>query len=116
MKNNNIHLQTRRDFLRTSILGGAVSWTVPSFIAATFDSLHATAMASTGQIVTGKDAPILVVVQLAGGNDGLNTVVPYTNDYYHKARNVLAFKPNQLLKIGDTYALNPNLAGVKSLY
>ncbi len=38
------------------------------------------------QIATGKDATILVVLQMAGGNDGLNTVVPYANDFYHQAR------------------------------
>ena len=72
--------------LRTSVLGGALSWTVPAFLANTFSALHAQAADPATQAVTGKDATILVVLQMAGGNDGLNTVVPYANDYYHQAR------------------------------
>ena len=79
-------LHTRREFLRTSVLGGALTWTVPAFLANTFSALHADAADSATQAATGKDSTILVVLQMAGGNDGLNTVVPYTNDHYHKAR------------------------------
>ena len=59
-------LTTRRDFLRTTLLGGALSWTVPSFVANTFSALHASADGALTQIATGKDGPILVLVQLAG--------------------------------------------------
>ncbi len=114
--NTSLTLKTRREFLRTTILGGAITWTVPSFVASTFDSLNAAAADSAGQIATGKDAPILVVMQLGGGNDGLNTVVPYTNDFYYKARPVLGIKPNQVLKINDECGLNPSLAGFKQLF
>ena len=79
-------MQTRREFLRTSVLGGALTWTVPAFLANTFSALHAAAADSATQTATGKDATILVILQMAGGNDGLNTVVPYANDYYHQAR------------------------------
>jgi uncharacterized protein (DUF1501 family) len=82
---NEIKLHTRRDFLRTTVLGSALSFTVPAFLANTFSALHASAADSATQIVTGKDSTILVVLQMAGGNDGLNTVVPYSNDFYHKA-------------------------------
>ena len=73
---NEISLQTRREFLRTTVLGSALSWTVPAFLADTFAALHSDAADSATQIITGKDATILVVLQMAGGNDGLNTVVP----------------------------------------
>ena len=63
-------LLTRRHFLRTSILGAALSWTVPIFVERTFSLLNAEAAETTTQIATGKDHPILVVLQLAGGNDG----------------------------------------------
>jgi uncharacterized protein (DUF1501 family) len=109
-------LTTRRDFLRTTLLGGALSWTVPSFVAHTFSALHAAADGSLTQVATGKDGPILVLIQLAGGNDGLNAVVPYTNDFYYQARPTLGIKPADVLKLSDTLGFNPALAGFKSLY
>jgi len=68
---NEITLKTRREFLRASILGGALSWTVPAFLANTFSAMHAQAEDSATQIATGRDSNILVVLQMAGGNDGL---------------------------------------------
>jgi uncharacterized protein (DUF1501 family) len=109
-------LTTRRDFLRTTLLGGALGWTVPSFVAQTFSALHAAADGSLTQIATGKDGPILVLIQLAGGNDGLNAVVPYTNDFYYQARPTLGIPAASVLKLSDTLGLNPALAGFKSLY
>ena len=113
---NNPLFTTRRDFLRTTLLGGALSWTVPSFVAQTFSALHAQADGALTQVTTGKDGPILVLIQLAGGNDGLNAVVPYTNDYYFKARPTIGIPANQVLTLNDTLGLNPNLDGFKSLY
>jgi uncharacterized protein (DUF1501 family) len=113
---NNPLFTTRRDFLRTTILGGALTWTVPSFVAQTFTALHAAADGSLTQIATGKDGPILVLIQLAGGNDGLNAVVPYTNDYYYKARPTIGIPANQVLTLNDTLGLNPALAGFKNLF
>ena len=74
-------LKTRREFLQSTLLGGALTWTVPSFFSTTLTGLAAE---TTG--LTGKDDPILVILQLAGGNDGLNTVVPHGNDHYRRAR------------------------------
>ena len=113
---NNPILTTRRDFLRTSMLGGALAWTVPGFVAQTFSSLHAAADGSLTQIATGKDSPILILIQLAGGNDGLNAVVPYTNDYYYKARPTIAIPKEQVLTLNDTLGLNPGMTGFKSLF
>src|SRR6267142_196843 len=96
---NEITLQTRREFLRTTVLGSALSWTVPAFLANTFAALQAGAADSTTQIATGKDGTILVVLQMAGGNDGLNTVVPYAEDAYHRARPQLALPNEQILTI-----------------
>ncbi|HWD21158.1 MAG TPA: DUF1501 domain-containing protein [Verrucomicrobiae bacterium] len=104
----NITLQTRRQFLRTGILGGALSWTVPVFLSRTFSAM-------AGERPD-KDAPILVILQMAGGNDGLNTVVPYRNDFYHKARPKIGLAENAVLKINDEIGLPKSLAGFKDLY
>jgi len=111
-----IALHTRRDFLRTSVLGGALSWTVPAFLSETFSALQAEAADSATQAATGKDSTILVVLQMAGGNDGLNTVVPYVSDHYYRARTRIAVPAKSLLKIDDQIGLHPSLAGFKELY
>src|SRR6266487_2048443 len=109
-------LKTRREFLRSSLLGGALTWTVPAFLAHTFDSLHAQAANSAIQTPTGADANILVVLQMAGGNDGLNTVVPFSNDHYAAARTRLRIPAREVLKINDQLGFHPALEGFKSLY
>jgi len=115
MKTKNT-LQTRREFLRTSLLGVAATWTLPVFLEKTFFALDAMAANAVTQTATGKDGTILVVLQLAGGNDGLNTVVPYADDAYHRARPRLALPNEQILTIDHYVGLNPKLAGLKSLY
>ncbi len=109
-------LHTRRQFLRTSILGGALASTVPLFLEKTFLSLDTMAAATPGQFTTGKDATILVVLQLAGGNDGINTVVPFADDAYYKARPKLFLPPSGILKVNDHIGLHPRLTGLKNLY
>src|SRR2546425_1220871 len=111
-----ITLQTRREFLRTTVLGGALSWTVPAFLANTFAALQAEAADKATQIATGRDSTMLVILQMAGGNDGLNTVVPFANDYYHRARPRIGLAEKQVLKINDDVGLHSNLAGFKDLY
>ncbi len=113
---NEITLQTRRQFLRTTVLGSALTWTVPAFLADTFAALHSEAADSATQIVTGKDAPILVVLQMAGGNDGINTVVPYTNDYYRNARPKLGLSAQQVLNLNGEIGFHNALTGFKNLY
>ena len=58
----------------------------------------------------------LVVVQLTGGNDFMNTIVPYTNRHYYDARNTVVLKQDEVLPIDDTLAINPNAAPFKRLY
>jgi len=113
-----IGLKTRREFLRTGLLGGSLCWTVPSFLQNTMLSLHAAADGQLVQGITGKDGNILVVLQLAGGNDGLNTLVPFGDDDYRRARPSLAFKENQVLKLGakEKVGLHPALGGLAKSY
>ena len=60
--------------------------------------------------------PVLVVVQLSGGNDFMNTVVPYTAGIYYDSRPVVGLKEDEVLPIHDTLAWNPNCAPLQSLY
>lgn len=115
MKNEST-LHTRRQFLRTGVLGGAVAWTLPVFLEKTFLALDAQAADSAIQTVTGKNGPILVVLQMAGGNDGLNMVVPYADDAYHIARPKIGIAADQVLKVTDTIGFNPKLTGLRGLY
>ncbi len=90
----------RREFIYTTAWGGTIAMAAPSLFA--------------GQATAG--APVLVVIQLAGGNDGLNTVVPLGNDHYRRARPKIAIPDAAALRINDAIGLHPNLAGLKSLY
>ena len=114
--NDDMTLHTRREFLRRTVLGGALSWTVPTFLANTFSALQAEAADRATQTVTGRDSTILVVLQMAGGNDGLNTVVPFANDYYHRARPRIGLPEAKILRLNSDLGLHGSLTGFKDLY
>lgn len=59
---------------------------------------------------------VLVIIQLSGGNDGLNTVIPYRNDNYYRLRPNLSIKREQALSLTDETGLHPALQGLKGLY
>ena len=109
-------LHTRRQFLRTSMLGAAASRTLPVFLEKTFFALDAMAADALTQIATGKDGAVLVVLQMAGGNDGLNMVVPYADDIYYRSRPKLGLPANKVLKLDSYAGLNAKLTGLKSLF
>ena len=58
----------------------------------------------------------LVVIQLSGGNDFLNTVVPYTNDLYYDLRPTVHITPDEVLRLDDTYGFRPGLEAMKQLW
>jgi len=109
-------LHTRRQFLRTSVLGAAASWTLPVFLEKTFFALDAMAADALTPTATGKDGTILVVLQMAGGNDGLNMVVPYADDIYYRSRPKLGLPADKVLKLNSYVGLNGKLTGLKSLF
>ncbi len=114
---NELHLQTRREFLRKSLLFLAGSATAPFFLTRTAWALdNFIAHAPTRSIPGMPDDHVLVVIQLGGGNDGLNTVVPFAMDEYYRARPTLGIPGHRVLKLNDTVGLHPNLAKLKSLY
>jgi uncharacterized protein (DUF1501 family) len=103
-------LINRRNFLRGSAAAGLVSLggIPPAF-------LCRAALANAEKRVQPGER-ILVIVQLEGGNDGLNTVIPYTDDEYYKARPGIGIARGTALKLDDTHGLHPQLTGFKSLF
>jgi uncharacterized protein (DUF1501 family) len=94
---------TRRDWLRLGLGSPAVlacGNAVPGFLA------HSAAAVADGDAARGR---ILVVVELAGGNDGLNTVVPYRDDVYYRSRPRLNVPAKSVIKVDDHVGLNPRL-------
>ncbi|MBV8255194.1 MAG: DUF1501 domain-containing protein [Chitinophaga sp.] len=59
---------------------------------------------------------VLVIVQLSGGNDGLNTIIPYRNDIYYRSRPALGIKRTDALSLNDDLGIHPALKGFKALY
>ncbi len=98
---------TRRRFLRSSI-GGAAAIGIGASVPACF-SHAAEARATSGE-------RILVVVQMSGGNDGLNTVVPYADGAYLAARPKLGLAPSAVLKCDDDVGFHPTLRGLHDLF
>lgn len=101
---------SRRQFLRaalgsSTLLSAGLS--VPEFLARSARAASRQEHDPTGNV--------LVVVQLSGGNDGLNTVVPYADDLYGRNRIALGISENQVLKIGDGLGLHPRLEGFSKL-
>jgi uncharacterized protein (DUF1501 family) len=99
----------RRDFLGRTLGGSsllAVGGIVPEFLANT---------AVAAEAAKAKDT-ILVVVEMAGGNDGLNTLAPYADDLYQKARPTLAHTKKEVLRLNDYVGLHPRMREMKELY
>ena len=109
-------LRTRREFLNGALLGAGTALTAPAFLSQTMSALHAAESDKSTQAVTGKDAPILIVLQLAGGNDGLNTLVPHSDDAYYKSRPRLAVDKKSVLTLNDSVGLAPQLPFLKSAF
>lgn len=101
---------TRRDFLQTTLAGGALALSagVPTFV-------QRTARAAGPAGAKGNKDTILVVVELTGGNDGLNTVVPFKDPAYAKLRPTLKLPESQLRKVNDELGLHPAMTGFGEL-
>ncbi|WP_345074018.1 DUF1501 domain-containing protein [Hymenobacter fastidiosus] len=99
---------SRRDFLKTSVLASSLLF-VPKF-------LHALDRQGLSSL---RDANgrRLVVVQLGGGNDGLNTVIPYRDDLYYRARPTLGIRARSgILPLDKDLGFNPAMTRLKNLY
>ncbi|UHG91042.1 DUF1501 domain-containing protein [Spirosoma oryzicola] len=98
----------RRDFIKQSALTTAGTMLIPHF-------LKAYETQAMGQ-AAGSNGKILVIVQLSGGNDGLNTVVPFRNDIYYRERPTIAIRPEKVLTLNDEIGLHPAMTPLKALY
>ena len=93
---------SRREFSRNTALGlGAIcSWPLLGNVS----------------LASGVSDKIFVVLELSGGNDGLNTVVPYGDDAYYRHRPNLGIPEENLLKLDEYYGLHQSMRGVERLY
>ncbi|WP_460941311.1 DUF1501 domain-containing protein [Spirosoma humi] len=98
----------RRNFLKQSAFTTAGTMLIPHFLKAYESQMLGKGPASNGKI--------LVVVQLSGGNDGLNTVVPYRNDIYYRERPTIAIRAEKVLPLNDEIGLHPAMGPLKALY
>jgi len=99
---------SRRDFIRGGVAAFTVSFAAPSFLA---DIARA----------QGARARSLVVLYLSGGNDALNTLVPYTDQFYYQRRPTVAVPATQVLQIGSDSSgrplgLHPRLGGLREIF
>ncbi|MGE3268855.1 MAG: DUF1501 domain-containing protein, partial [Chloroflexota bacterium] len=105
-------LLSRRNFLKTGAAMVSVGWSVPAFLAETASHIEK----GSTPIAHAAGEKILVIVQLAGGNDGLNTVIPYTDQAYYNARGSLAIPQNSVLQLNGSVGLHPSLPNVRNRF
>lgn len=94
----------RRDFIKQSTLASSLLF-VPNFLKAIENT-------PLNEFSPKK----LVVIQLSGGNDGLNTMIPFTNDVYYRSRPKLAIPKNKIIKVTDDIGFHQSLKPLKELY
>ena len=94
----------RKEFIQIGSLATA-SLLLPKFL-----------KAFEGQTMVPLGNKVVVILQLSGGNDGLNTVIPVRNDLYYKARPRLGITKDKALSLTDEVGLNPALTAFKELY
>jgi len=105
---------SRRDFLVQGLYGIGVGAGLPLVLSRTSAALAAQALEGTS--VEKHPERILVVIELAGGNDGLNTVVPYGDPAYYRARPKLGIKDRSVLKAAEGFGFHPSMVGFERLY
>src|SRR6202171_6094585 len=107
----------RRSLITRGALLVASGFLAPSFITRTAMALDGPASA-LGPVTLdpSKKNHVLVVLQLSGGNDGINTLVPFTDPNYARLRPTLGVAATDVLRLTDSVGLNPQLSKLKALY
>ncbi len=104
-------MTSRRTFLSSSLSVAVLGGLVPnSFLRA------AQAQTPSPSADIHGDDTVLLVIQMGGGNDGLNTIVPWSDDNYHRVRPTIRIGEKDVLRINDRIGLNPAMSGLMELY
>ena len=111
LKSNFTKRIKRREILRKGMAGLGIAGLGGAILKPS--ALSRVAEAAALAEATGK---ILVILELSGGNDGLNTVVPYADDAYYQHRPEIGLPKNQLRILDDHFGLNPGMAGFERLF
>ena len=111
LKSNLTKRIKRREILRKGMAGLGVAGLGGAILKPS--ALSRVAEAAAMAEANGK---ILVILELSGGNDGLNTVVPYADDAYYQHRPEIGLPKNQLRILDDHFGLNPGMAGFERLF
>ena len=102
----------RRDFVKGGVALVSIGTTADSLLKGSI----AFAAQNPGDVRAGNNGKILVLVQLAGGNDGLNTLVPIGDSTYRSVRKTIGIAEASILPLEGGYGLHPGLAGLKGLW
>jgi len=118
---DNANAYSRRLFLQTGITLASAAATIPAFLnASAFAMSRRMLEAGVSSLPGVPDERILVVIQLSGGNDGLNTVIPFGIDQYSKARTSIAVQRDQVLRLSgpnaDGVGLHPQMKAMKAMF
>src|SRR5688572_13218485 len=100
---------SRRDFLSYGVAG-------VSFVSLTGGVPRLLARAADESAAADQNDNILVVVELSGGNDGLNTLIPFEEPIYYQNRPTIAIAKEDVVRLSDQVGLHPEMAGLGELF
>jgi uncharacterized protein (DUF1501 family) len=105
---------SRREFLARGLYGMGIGAGLPMILSRTSAAL--TAQALQGTSFERHPERILVVIELSGGNDGLNTIIPYADPAYYRARPKLGIPADEVIKASGSFGFHPSMVGFERLY
>jgi uncharacterized protein (DUF1501 family) len=106
---------SRRAMIKNGMLVVSAGMVMPAIFSRGISSAHAQTLEGSRFAQAASDRT-LIVVQMAGGNDGLNTVIPYTNARYYQVRPTLAIPESKVLPLEEGLGLHPNLSPLKNFW